>query len=47
MADWLASIFPDFTVETFAERHHFNQTHRVEPGRLSSSLLALWQRAEP
>jgi pimeloyl-ACP methyl ester carboxylesterase len=47
MAERLATIFPDFTVEAFPERHHFDPPHRVEPERLSNSLLALWQRAEP
>jgi pimeloyl-ACP methyl ester carboxylesterase len=46
MADRLATIFPDFTVETFPERHHFDPPHRVEPERLADSLLALWRRAE-
>jgi pimeloyl-ACP methyl ester carboxylesterase len=46
MADRLAAIFPDFTLETFPERHHFDPPHRIEPERLSSSLLALWERAE-
>jgi pimeloyl-ACP methyl ester carboxylesterase len=46
MAERLAAIFPDFTVETFAERHHFDPPHRIEPERLADSLLALWQRAE-
>jgi pimeloyl-ACP methyl ester carboxylesterase len=46
MAERLAAIFPDFTVETFPERHHFDPPHRIEPERLSNSLLALWQRAE-
>jgi pimeloyl-ACP methyl ester carboxylesterase len=46
MADRLAAIFPDFTIETFSERHHFDPPHRIEPERLSTSLLALWQRAE-
>jgi pimeloyl-ACP methyl ester carboxylesterase len=46
MADRLAAIFPDFTLETFDERHHFDPPHRIEPGRLAESLLALWQRAE-
>jgi pimeloyl-ACP methyl ester carboxylesterase len=46
MADRLAAIFPDFTLETFPERHHFDPPHRIEPERLSSSLLALWDRAE-
>ena len=45
MAHRLAAIFPDFTIETFAERHHFDPPHRIEPERLADSLLALWQRA--
>ena len=46
MADRLAAIFPDFTLETFAERHHFDPPHRIEPERVAHSLLALWRRAE-
>jgi pimeloyl-ACP methyl ester carboxylesterase len=46
MADRLAAIFPDFTLETFPECHHFDPPHRIEPERLSNSLLALWERAE-
>jgi len=46
MAERLAAIFPDFTLEIFPERHHFDPPHRIEPERLSRSLLALWQRAE-
>ena len=46
MAERLASIFPDFTLETFQKRHHFDPPHRIEPERLSRSLLALWDRAE-
>ena len=46
MADRLAGIFPDFTLETFSERHHLDPPHRMEPERLAESLLALWQRAE-
>jgi pimeloyl-ACP methyl ester carboxylesterase len=46
MAERLASIFPDFTLETFPDRHHFDPPHRIEPERLASSLLAVWQRAE-
>jgi pimeloyl-ACP methyl ester carboxylesterase len=45
MADRLAAIFPDFTIETFPERHHFDPPHRIEPDRLANSLLDLWQRA--
>ena len=46
MAQRLAAIFPDFSIETFPERHHFDPPHRIEPARLADSLLALWQRAE-
>lgn len=46
MADRLAAIFSDFTVETFPDRHHFDPPHRIEPERLADSLIALWQRAE-
>jgi pimeloyl-ACP methyl ester carboxylesterase len=46
IAERLAAIFPDFTLETFAERHHFDPPHRIEPERLAESLLALWKRAE-
>jgi pimeloyl-ACP methyl ester carboxylesterase len=46
MAERLAAIFPDFTIETFPERHHFDPPHRIEPERLSRLLLALWERAE-
>ena len=46
MVERLAAIFPDFTVETFPDRHHFDPPHRIEPERLSESLLALWERGE-
>jgi pimeloyl-ACP methyl ester carboxylesterase len=45
-ASRLSRLFPDFTLEVFEERHHFDPPHRVEPERLASSLLALWQRTE-
>ena len=46
MAKRLAVVFPDFTLETFSERHHFDPPHRVEPERLAALLLTLWQRGE-
>lgn len=46
MAQRLASLLPDFTVEVFEERHHFDPPHRAEPKRLAASLLSMWQRAE-
>ncbi len=45
MAERLAGIFPDFTLETFSERHHFDPPHRTEPERLADSLVGLWERA--
>ena len=46
MAERLAATFPDFTLETFPERNHFDPPHRIEPEHLANSLLVLWQRAE-
>jgi pimeloyl-ACP methyl ester carboxylesterase len=46
IAERLATIFPDFTLERFEERHHFDPPHRKEPDRLARSLRALWARAE-
>jgi pimeloyl-ACP methyl ester carboxylesterase len=46
MAERLAAVFPDFTLETFSERHHFDPPHRIESERVAGSLLALWERAE-
>lgn len=46
MAERLAAMLPDLMIETFPERHHFDPPHRVEPERLATSLLTLWQRAE-
>ena len=40
-------VLPDLTIETFAERHHFDPPHRKEPDRLARSLLTLWRRADP
>jgi pimeloyl-ACP methyl ester carboxylesterase len=43
----LDSTFPDFELEVFEERHHFDPPHRVEPERLARSLAQLWRRASP
>jgi pimeloyl-ACP methyl ester carboxylesterase len=45
LADRLAGVFSDFTLEVFADRHHFDPPHRAEPQRLASALVALWDRA--
>ena len=46
MAQRLATVFPDLTVEVFPERHHFDPPHRIEPARVAASLRALWSRAD-
>lgn len=46
IAERLERVFPNFTLERFEERHHFDPPHRIEPQRLAASLLRLWQRAE-
>lgn len=46
MAHRLATVFPDFTVEVFPDRHHFDPPHRIEPERVSALLRAHWARAE-
>jgi pimeloyl-ACP methyl ester carboxylesterase len=46
IAQRLAGIFDDFTLETFDDRHHFDPPHRAEPGRLAASLADLWARGE-
>jgi pimeloyl-ACP methyl ester carboxylesterase len=46
IAERLARVFDDFTLEVFEERHHFDPPHRIEPGRLARSLRTLWERAE-
>lgn len=45
MAERCREIFPDFTLEVFPARHHFDPPHRIEPERLARSLEALWRRA--
>jgi pimeloyl-ACP methyl ester carboxylesterase len=42
----LGGVFPDFRLQVFADRHHFDPPHRIEPERLADSLLTLWRRAE-
>lgn len=46
MAERLAGVFPDFTLEVFPDRHHFDPPHRVEPAHVAASLRSLWARAE-
>ena len=46
MATRLGVVFPDFTLEIYDDRHHFDPPHRVEPARLAAALRDLWTRAE-
>lgn len=45
MANRLAHVFPDFTIEVFPDRHHFDAPHRAEPARVAASLRTVWSRA--
>jgi pimeloyl-ACP methyl ester carboxylesterase len=45
-ADRLGRVFPDFRIEEFPDRHHFDPPHRAEPAALAASLRQLWSRAE-
>jgi class 3 adenylate cyclase/TolB-like protein/pimeloyl-ACP methyl ester carboxylesterase len=45
IAERLSRVFDDFTLEVFADRHHFDPPHRAEPGRVAHSLQTLWKRA--
>jgi pimeloyl-ACP methyl ester carboxylesterase len=42
----LSKVFPDFHLEVFEDRHHFDPPHRIEPERLAGSLRAVWSRAQ-
>jgi pimeloyl-ACP methyl ester carboxylesterase len=44
-AERLAAVFPNFQLEVYEDRHHFDPPHRIEPERLAASLRGLWQRA--
>jgi pimeloyl-ACP methyl ester carboxylesterase len=46
-AERAREIFPDFTLEVFEERHHFDPPHRIEPERTAAILRRLWDRADP
>jgi len=45
MAERARDIFPDFTLDVFEERHHFDPPHRIEPERSARGLRAHWARA--
>jgi pimeloyl-ACP methyl ester carboxylesterase len=45
IAERLAKVFGDYTVEVFPERHHFDPPHRIEPERMAEILRTHWARA--
>jgi pimeloyl-ACP methyl ester carboxylesterase len=45
-ASRLSKVFPDFRLEVFEDRHHFDPPHRIEPERLAGLLREHWDRAE-
>jgi pimeloyl-ACP methyl ester carboxylesterase len=45
-AQVLAGLFPDFQVEEYEGRSHFNPPHRAEPERFANALRALWKQAQ-
>jgi pimeloyl-ACP methyl ester carboxylesterase len=45
-AERLGGFFPDFTLEVFEGRHHFDPPHRAEPERYARLLVRHWRRAE-
>ena len=47
IANRLARVFfPDFHLEVFPKRHHFDPPHRIEPARLAELLRRHWDAAE-
>jgi len=46
MATRLAGLFPDCTVERYANRHHLDTSHQAEPARVAEALQDLWSRSE-
>ena len=46
MAARHGDVFPDFTLEVYDDRHHFDPPHRIEPARVAAALRDLWTPAE-
>ncbi|NVM98136.1 alpha/beta hydrolase [Arthrobacter sp. SDTb3-6] len=46
IAERLSGVFPDFRLEVYAGRHHFDPPHRAEPERVAGALKALWDSTE-
>ncbi|MFH5880283.1 alpha/beta fold hydrolase [Arthrobacter sp. NA-172] len=46
IAERLSTVFPDFRLEVFENRHHFDPPHRIEPELLAGMLREHWERAQ-
>jgi hypothetical protein len=46
IATRLGRVFPDFQLDVYEQRHHFDPPHRIEPERLARALTTHWHRAE-
>ena len=46
LAKRAGELFPNFRLEVFPERHHFDPPHRAEPDRVATLLLDFWNKAE-
>lgn len=42
----LGGLFPDFQVEEYEDRSHFDPPHRAEPERFARALSELWARSD-
>ncbi len=45
IAQRAGEIFPNFALEVFDARHHFDPPHRIEPDRTAAVLRAHWAQA--
>jgi pimeloyl-ACP methyl ester carboxylesterase len=41
----LSGVFPDFDLEVFDERHHFDPPHRAQPDEMAELLRSFWSGA--
>jgi hypothetical protein len=46
MGERLGGLFPNFRLEVFADRHHFDPPHPAEPDRFARLLEEFWRGAE-
>lgn len=42
----LGTLFEDFRLERYEDRHHFDPPHRIEPARVATALRTLWADAD-